>query len=104
MNKNTTTHVLNEPSTGSLPPQTASKPPRVLKKRGRKGNKIDTAFKEIPQNAVDFAEYATAHGVTTNVLRQIKRHDQYKETGKVFVRKNKTTGKIMIWRETSIKD
>ncbi len=93
MAKNTaTSHVKN-------PPQSATKAPKVLKKRGRKGNKIDTAFKEIPLQAVVFDVYAKKHGVSTNVLRQIKRHDTYKTTGQVFIRKNKETQTIMIWRE-----
>jgi len=90
-----TTHVLNEQ-------QTATKAPKVLKKRGRKGNKIDTAFKKVPEKPVNFEKYCKKHGVTTNVLRQIKRHDHYKDTGKVFIRKNKDTKKIMIWREAPI--
>jgi hypothetical protein len=99
-NENVTSHVLNQPSTdGDAQPETASKPVRILKKRGRKGNNIATAFKEVPATPVDFEEYAAQHKVSTNVLRQIKRHDSFSETGKVFVRKNKETKKMMIWRE-----
>ena len=100
MSENTvTSHVLNKPITDNGQPQTASKPVRILKKRGRKGNNIATAFKEVPTTPVDFEEYAAQHKVSTNVLRQIKRHDSHKELGKVFVRKNKETKKMMIWRE-----
>lgn len=89
-NDNTTTHVLNTPA------QSATK---TLKKRGRKGNNIAKAFKEVPSTPVNFEEYANSHNVSTKVLRQIKRHDRYGETGKVFVRKNKQTKTMMIWRE-----
>ncbi len=90
-NDNVTSHVLNQP-------QTATKAPRVLKKRGRKGNKIAKAFDEIPSVAVNFEDYAQEHGVSPNVLRQIKRHDKYADRGQVFVRKNKQTKTMMIWR------
>lgn len=92
---NTTSHVLNTVRTETTGPETATK---VLKKRGRKGNKIARAFKEIPTEPVNFEEYAAAHQVSPNVLRQIKRHDRYSDTGKVFVRKNKQTKTMMIWR------
>jgi len=102
MSDNVTSHVLNGVGgTTSGEPQTATKTPRVLKKRGRKGDKIAKAFLEVPTTPVDFEQYATSHGVSTNVLRQIKRHDRYPEKGKVFVRKNKATKKMEIWRETS---
>lgn len=98
-NDNVTSHVLNEPTAVTGLPETASKPVRILKKRGRKGNNILTAFDQVPATPVDFAEYAAQHKVSTNVLRQIKRHDKFPERGKVFVRKNKETKKMMIWRE-----
>jgi len=88
-----TKHILNDA------PQTATKTIRPHKKRGRKGNKIDTAFKKIPKRPIEFSKYAEKHGITTNVLRQVKRHDKYKDKGKVFIRKNKKTQKTMIWRE-----
>jgi len=82
-----------------LPPQTATKRKKKHKKRGPKGKKITLAFKEIPHTAVDFFEFARANKVSTNVLRQIKRHDTYSNTGQVFVRKDKITKQMMIWRE-----
>lgn len=101
-NESSTTHVLNTPASETDQPQTATKPARILKKRGRKGNKIAKAFDEIPATPVNFEDYATNHGVTTNVLRQIKRHDRYATRGKVFVRKNKETKTMMIWREAPV--
>jgi len=102
MSDNVTSHVLNgNMGDDSNTPQTATKPTKVLKKRGRKGDKIAKAFLEVPTAPVDFEQYAETHGVSTNVLRQIKRHDRYPEKGKVFVRKNKTTKKMEIWREES---
>lgn len=95
---NITSHVLNAPQAETGEPETATKVLKEPKKRGRKGNKIAKAFKEIPTNPVNFEEYAAEHQVSPNVLRQIKRHDRYSDTGKVFVRKNKTTKTMMIWR------
>jgi len=96
---NTTSHVLNAPQTETGAPETATQVLKVPKKRGRKGDKIAKAFLEIPVTPVNFEEYAAAHQVSPNVLRQIKRHDRYSDTGKVFVRKNKETKTMMIWRE-----
>ncbi len=99
-NKNATTHVLNSPTGDDVPqPETATKTVRAPKKRGRKGDKIAKAFNEIPGSPVEFEKYAMDHNVSPNVLRQIKRHDRYSNRGKVFVRKNKETKTMMIWRE-----
>jgi hypothetical protein len=98
-NDNVTSHVLNQPVVDATQAQTATKPVRIPKKRGRKGDKIAKAFLEVPATPVDFEQYAENHGVSVNVLRQIKRHDRYSETGKVFVRKNKATKRMEIWRE-----
>jgi hypothetical protein len=99
MSENVTSHVLNQSTDETNEPQTATKPVRVPKKRGRKGDKIARAFREVPTTPVDFEQYAADHGVSPNVLRQIKRHDRFPEKGKVYVRKNKTTKKMEIWRE-----
>lgn len=86
-------------------PKTATKPVILPKKRGRKGDKIAKAFKEIPTTPVDFFKYCKSHGnLKPTVLRQIKRHDSCPETGRVFVRKNrndksKTFGTMQIWRD-----
>lgn len=87
-----TTHILNKP-------QTATK---VSKKRGRKGNKISNAFENIPTEPVDFEDYAEAAAISTNVLRQVKRHDAFKSTGKVFIRKNADDERSTIWRQPPI--
>jgi len=94
--------------------RTATKPQG--RKRGRKGDKISIAFKElpitplgsvkfadsnkIPSEAVDFEDYCKAHGgISQKVMRQIKRHDSYSESGKAHVRKDRNTKRMMIWRE-----
>ncbi len=96
---NTTSHILNTPHTDAGLPETASRVIKVPQKRGRKGDKIAKAFFEIPEIPVNFEEYARDHNVSPNVLRQIKRHDRYTDTGRVFVRKNKHSKTMMIWRE-----
>ena len=102
--ENSTTHGFDDLSVAL--PKTATKPIIAPKKRGRKGDKIRKAFKEIPATAVDFDEYCATHGIKTTVMRQIKRHDHLKDTGKVFVRKcreGENKGKMMIWRDPSLK-
>jgi len=94
--------------------RTATKP--AGRKRGRKGDKISLAFKElpitplgsvkftdsnaIPPEAVDFEKYCESHGdISPKVMRQIKRHDSHNESGQAHVRKDRRTKKMMIWRE-----
>ena len=81
-------------------PITATKPSKVrpLKKRGRKGNKIINAFRNIPSVPTDVEKFAAEHGVSIGVLRQISRFDKTGLPGTVKVRKN-TTGVLMIWRD-----
>jgi len=80
-------------------PKSATK---VFKKRGRKGDQTQKAFQNIPTTPVNAEEYAKSYGISTATLRQIKRHDSFKETGKVFVRKSKS-GNMMVWRDLNIK-
>lgn len=68
------------------------------RKTGRKGNNITRAFKAVPHEPVPVDEFSAKHNVSVAVLRQYKRFDK---TGgaRVYVRKDKETGVIMIWRE-----
>lgn len=94
--------------------RTATKP--AGRKRGRKGDRISIAFKDlpitplgsakfedtgaIPSVAVDFEKYCKENGdISPKVMRQVKRHDSHSESGQAHVRKDKTTKKMMIWRE-----
>lgn len=99
--ENSTTHGMND--LGIALPKTANKPIVAPKKRGRKGDKIATAFAQIPSTPVDFIEYCAKHKLEPTVMRQIKRHDSCKDEGKAFVRKNKITKKMEIWRDKNIK-
>jgi len=100
--KNSTTHSYNDMDL--VLPKTATKPIVVPKKRGRPGEKIAKAFKEIPAQAVDFNEYCEQHDLSPKVLRQVKRHDSCPEAGRVYVQMDKkqgspTRGTIRIWRD-----
>ena len=68
-------------------PKTATKKVIAPKKRGRKGDKIANAFRDIPTTPVDFNKFCEVHNLKTTVLRQVKRHDSCPETGRVFVLK-----------------
>jgi hypothetical protein len=70
-------------------PVTATKPEKVAKKRGRKGDKIKNAFAAIPSTPVDAEEFIAAHGISMAVMRQSKRFDNSGIEGAVHVRKNK---------------
>lgn len=94
---NKTTHTLNDLELAL--PKTATK---VYKKRGRKGNQIAKCFKNIPTTPVDYEEYCESYNLKPTVVRQIKRHDSYKDDGKVFIRKGKD-GKMKIWRDPNQK-
>ena len=89
-------------------PKTATKKIIAPKKRGRKGDKIANAFKDVPEIPVDFIKFCAAHKLEPTVLRQIKRHDSVPETGRVFVIKNKNDkskeyGTMQIWRDPNQK-
>lgn len=86
-------------TTKSGAPETASKPVREAKKRGRKGDKILKAFSSIPASPVAADEFAKTHGVSIAVLRQSKRFDTTRSPGTVRVKKDKGTKTLMIWRE-----
>ncbi len=99
-------------------PRTATKRPH--KKRGRKGENTALAFKDIPKisksasakylgaepskrmvpiKSTDFVDFSKKHKISHKVLIQIKRHDPYKNSGKVFIRKDPGDGKLKIWRD-----
>jgi len=100
--ENSTTHSYNDMNLAL--PKTATKPIVVPKKRGRPGNQIATAFKDIPEHKVDFVKYCAKYDVKPTVLRQVKRHDSCPETGRVYVQKDKndkspTYGTMRLWRD-----
>lgn len=80
-------------------PVTATKPSKTPKKRGRKGDKIAKAFLAVPTDPTDAEAFAAEHSVSMAVLKQSKRFDK-SGLPPVKVRKDKTTGKMMIWRES----
>lgn len=80
----------------STKPVTATK---VVKQRGRKGDKVKNAFTAIPAEPVSIDMFTQEHGVSVHCLKQSKRFDTTGLPGKVHVKKDKTTGMTMIWRE-----
>jgi hypothetical protein len=72
------------------------------KKRGRKGDKILTAFQSITEIPVPAEQFVLEHGISMPVLRQFKRFDQTGLPGMVNVRKDKTTGLLMVWRDAVV--
>lgn len=68
------------------------------KQKVRRTNNIDLAFKNIPTDPTPVEVYAEQHRVSVAVLRQHKRFDKF-QTGVVYVKKNKETGVVEIWRE-----
>lgn len=83
-------------------PETATKPVKEPKKRGRKGTNIESAYSKIPVKPTDVDAFAQKYGVSVNVLRQSKRFDRCPEKGPVRVKKDKESGKLMIWREKPV--
>lgn len=86
-------------------PQTATKKVKVPQKRGRKGDKIARALQAVPTSPVSVEMFMKTHGISLAVLRQSKRFiskmDQSvaDNIGVVFVRQDKSTKQLMIWRE-----
>lgn len=103
MDKTSTTKVPT--ATTHTKPETATKPARIPKKRGRKGDKIFKALSSVPATQVPVDAFIAQHGVSLAVLRQAKRFvatldpAQAQTIGKINVRQDKTTKKLMIWRE-----
>jgi len=81
-------------------PETATKPVRTPKKRGRKGNKISNAFLAVPAVPVSAEDFITEHGVSLAVLRQSRRFDKSGLDGAVRVKQDKETKTLMVWRES----
>lgn len=71
----------------------------IKKKFSRSAGNIVMAFKDIPLTPVDFISFAKKYDVSPKVLIQIKRHDSHKDLGKVFIRKNKESHLMEIWRD-----
>lgn len=86
-------------------PETATRRVKEPQKRGRKGDKITTAFAAIPLTQTPVDDFIKKHGVSLAVLRQSKRFlaamdpAVAKSLGKINVRQDKETKQLMIWRE-----
>ena len=76
-------------------------------KRGRKSNKIITAFLAVPEDPIDIIEFAAQYNVSVAVLKQSKRFltnvddDTKQQIGTINIRKNKETKQLMIWKTLS---
>lgn len=101
----TPTATSHAPADVSTKPETASKPIKVPKKRGRKGDKILKALTSVPKTQMPVDQFIQQHDVSLAVLRQAKRFvasldpTQAQQIGRINVRQDKTTKKLMIWRE-----
>jgi hypothetical protein len=88
-------------------PETATKKVvvKVNQKRGRKGNKITSAFLAVTNEPIAVDRFVMQHGVSLAVLRQSKRfieqmsEEDVAKVGKIVVKQNKETKTLMIWRE-----
>ena len=78
---------VTEEDTPAAPVTATATPAPAPKKRGRKGDKIATAFGLITTDPVDANAFAAANNVSLNVLRQAKRFDPYSDRGRVRVKK-----------------
>lgn len=90
-------------------PETATKKQviKVPQKRGRKGNKIVDALLAVPTTPVSVESFTQEHDISVAVLRQAKRFienmtpEQQTQVGNVYVKQNKDTKTLMIWKEVS---
>lgn len=86
-------------------PETATKRVKTPQKRGRKGDKITKALLAVPTTPVPVDQFGKTHGVSLAVLRQSKRFMEGMDAatasliGKVNVRQDKNTKRLMIWRD-----
>jgi hypothetical protein len=95
-----TSHVVGQPETATK--RVVIKTPQ---KRGRKGNKITSAFMAVTDSPVAVEQFVLQHKVSLAVLRQSKRFIEQMSTedavkiGKIVVKQDKDTKTLMIWRE-----
>jgi hypothetical protein len=86
-------------------PQTATKRVKIPQKRGRKGDKIQSALLAVPKQPISVDDFRRQYNVSTAVLRQSRRFiskmdvSVRKQIGTVKVRQDKDTKVLMIWRE-----
>ena len=91
----------------TMPPATATKQTATVAKvpgrRGRKSNKIASAFAAIPTTPISAEDFTKQHGISLAVLRQSKRFVSKMDTnvaasiGTINVRQDKTTKTLMVW-------
>lgn len=98
----------NQDVVSNISPETATKKsllPKEPKKRGRKGDKITTAFLSVSTVPVCANDFAEQHGISIAVLRQSKRFistmdaNIASQIGNIIVKQDKSTKKLMIWKE-----
>lgn len=85
-------------TTGKKPHKATSAIKNPSKKVGHKGTKIAAAFTAIGLDPISVDTLMSQTGVSLAVLRQANRFDKT-GGGPVRVRKDKTTGALMVWRE-----
>lgn len=87
----------------SAKPETANR--RPPEKRGRRGNNIINAFRAIPRTPTPAEDFCQQHNISIHVARQSARFLKTASTedlnyiGTVFVRKDRTSNQLMIWRD-----
>jgi hypothetical protein len=85
-------------------PETATKKVKVPQKRGRKGNRIELAFRSVTETPVPVETFMKQHNVSLAVLRQSKRFiEGFEPTvaaliGTIDVRQDKATKQLMVSR------
>lgn len=90
---------MNESETTTKKPHKATSAIKnPSKKVGHKGTKIAAAFNTIGLDPISVDTLMSQTGVSLAVLRQANRFDKT-GGGPVRVRKDKTTGVLMVWRE-----
>ena len=76
-------------------------PTRERKKRGRKTNRIQVAYANIPYTPIELDTFIKKYNVSQAVMKQHKRFDPFPEKGRIIIKKDKQTKKVFIWRENN---
>ena len=86
-------------------PESATKKASAPKKRGRSGNKIQQAMLSITSTPMDAEAFMKEYNISIHVLKQLnnrfsKQHgeDLAAQVGKINVRQDKTSKKLMVWK------
>lgn len=75
---------------------------KTFRPKQTRPSKIVDAFKSITETPQPVASVVERFGISLAVLRQSKRFDKSETPGTIRIRKDKTSGEMMVWRDLTV--